>query len=58
MECLFCKSKNISECNIKVEGKIYGVLVSDKNKKNKRRLESLMCNECGMVFLKVCDEDK
>lgn len=58
MECLFCKSSNLSEYNISVEGKVYGVLIKGKDKKNKRKLEGVLCEDCGMVFFKAGDEGK
>lgn len=51
MKCMFCGSENFDECNINVEGKIYGIVVRKSDKK-KNKLRAFMCQNCGMFFFK------
>lgn len=50
MRCIFCETEEFEEGQIKVEGKIYGIVT--KNNKEKNKIKAIICKNCGMIFLK------
>lgn len=51
MKCMFCGTEEFEECEIKVEGKIYGIV--SKRNNEKRKIKAIACKNCGMLFLKT-----
>lgn len=50
MKCMFCDTEEFEECELKIEGKIYGIIT--KNNKEKHKVKAIVCKNCGMIFLK------
>lgn len=50
MKCMFCEKGDFEECEIKVEGKLYGIVT--KSNKEKHKIKAITCKNCGMIFLK------
>ena len=47
MKCLSCGNEEFDEGDVKVEGKLYGIIVkTDK----KRKAKALVCKNCKMIF--------
>lgn len=48
--CMFCETEDFEECEIKVEGKLYGIVT--KSNKEKHKIKAITCKNCGMILLK------
>lgn len=56
MKCLSCGCTEFEECDVKVEGKLYGVVI--KSKKKKGKLKAVVCKNCKMVYFKLDEAAK
>lgn len=50
MVCISCGKEEFSEGDVKVEGKLYGIVIKSGKKKNK--VKAIVCKNCGLVMFK------
>ncbi len=57
MKCIHCGTENMHECNICVEGKMYGIIIKN-DKKEKFKIIAYLCENCNTISLKKEDLNK
>jgi len=50
MKCMSCGNEEWEEYDVKVEGKLYGIVI--KKNKEKQKVKAIMCKKCGLICLK------
>ena len=48
MKCISCGKEEFEECDVKVDGKLYGIVL--KGNKKKSKIKAIVCKNCKMVF--------